>query len=292
MVVSHDAALLGQFDDFFVIEESGCHHFSGSFADLQASLGERADRSERAYARRLQQLVEQESRHHRVQQRRRRKKAVGRLHELDRCQSRSRLNRRKGAAQVSQARVHGISDARITDQRRFAVAARRALQVSLPLRVAVPAPAPNDGPVVSLDGVSVSRGDRPILSGWTRRLARDRVAVVGPNGLGKTSVLQVLLRQLPPSAGVVRTRLQRVGAIAQGAADWAGPESLPKRLAAHSDAAGLQAIAERLVAHRFPLALASRSRSSLSADTMGHPWRVLNACTDLDVRCRARCLHE
>lgn len=73
-----------------------------------------------------------------------------------------------------------------------------------------------------------------------------RVAVIGPNGSGKTTLL-----------GSMGDGSARFGVIAQGAGDWNLAESL-------LDCLGFTDAPERLVAHRFPLALAQRPLRSLS----------------------------
>jgi len=262
IVVSHDPDLLRSFGDFFVVEESGCHHFSGSFDGLQEVLRSTELARQARYLRRLESLRQDEARHQRVRQRRQRKKAVGRLHELDRCQSRVRLNTRRGLAQVSQGRVDSIAAARIADRRAWARATRRAMRVSLPLELVVPElPATGDSEIVGLRGVELVRGGRVLFSGVNRSIGRDRIAVTGPNGSGKSSLLQLMLGELSPTSGAVRTRLERVGFIDQGAENWKLDASLRDHL---SRTLELDSVASVLVAHRFPLALAERSMASLS----------------------------
>jgi ABC transport system ATP-binding/permease protein len=59
--------------------------------------------------------------------------------------------------------------------------------------------------VVDLEDVDLVRGERQLLSHATWRLGPgDRVGVVGVNGAGKTSVLNLVSGALPPSAGRVR----------------------------------------------------------------------------------------
>lgn len=59
--------------------------------------------------------------------------------------------------------------------------------------------------VISLDGVSMSYGRRRVLTGVDLDIRRgDFVAVTGPNGGGKTTLMRIILRLLSPTSGHVR----------------------------------------------------------------------------------------
>jgi ATP-binding cassette, subfamily C, bacterial CydC len=69
---------------------------------------------------------------------------------------------------------------------------------------AVPAPAPSRSDVVSLEDVTARYGadEEPALSGFELRLDPGRrIALVGPSGTGKTTVVNLLLRFLDPTEG-------------------------------------------------------------------------------------------
>jgi ATP-binding cassette subfamily F protein uup len=56
--------------------------------------------------------------------------------------------------------------------------------------------------VIEAEGVQKSFGERQVLKGVDFRLQRgERVGFVGPNGVGKTTFLRVLLGELPPDGG-------------------------------------------------------------------------------------------
>ena len=71
--------------------------------------------------------------------------------------------------------------------------------------------------VYDVEDVTLEVGDRRLLDGVTWRLGPgDRVAVVGANGAGKTTVLRLLLGELEPDAGRVRVgRTVRPGYLSQ-----------------------------------------------------------------------------
>ena len=65
--------------------------------------------------------------------------------------------------------------------------------------------------VAELQGVNKAFGDRPIVTNLSLRLMRgDRLALLGANGVGKTTLLRLILGEIPPDSGTVRlgTNLQ------------------------------------------------------------------------------------
>ncbi len=60
--------------------------------------------------------------------------------------------------------------------------------------------------VVETRGVSFARGERTIIRDFSTTIMRgDRVGLIGPNGSGKTTLLRLLLGELAPDSGTIRT---------------------------------------------------------------------------------------
>lgn len=73
-------------------------------------------------------------------------------------------------------------------------------------------------PLFQLEGVAFAVGGREILRPLTLDFAPGRiVALVGPNGASKSTLLKLLARQIRPSAGAIRCRGRELGA-------WGGRE--------------------------------------------------------------------
>ncbi|MFC3079889.1 ABC-F family ATP-binding cassette domain-containing protein [Phenylobacterium terrae] len=87
--------------------------------------------------------------------------------------------------------------------------------------------------VVEAKNIAKAFGARTILKNFSTRIIRgDRVAIVGPNGVGKTTLLKILLGELAPDAGEVTlgTNLE-VAYIDQARADLKPDMSLKDALA-------------------------------------------------------------
>src|SRR5207344_621995 len=64
--------------------------------------------------------------------------------------------------------------------------------------------------VFEAEGISKSFGPRVVVRDFSTRVMRgDRIGLVGPNGVGKSTLLRLILGELPPDSGRVRhgTRL-------------------------------------------------------------------------------------
>ncbi|MDH3750792.1 MAG: ATP-binding cassette domain-containing protein, partial [Gammaproteobacteria bacterium] len=58
--------------------------------------------------------------------------------------------------------------------------------------------------LIEVRDVDFSRGDRPIFSNLNLTIARGNVtAIMGPSGTGKTTLLQLITRQLAPDSGQI-----------------------------------------------------------------------------------------
>jgi ATPase subunit of ABC transporter with duplicated ATPase domains len=265
VVASHDRRLLADFEHFLVASESGCRHVAGTLAELDAALEREHQETEQRYARALHRLVAHEEHTLLVARRKARKKRYGRCRELDRATPRMRLNQKRDHAQVSHGRLAQIRAQRLEAVRAFSKSTRRALGVSLPLELLVPAlPAGDGADVLALRGVSAHAGDRCLFASLDLRVRRERVAVVGPNGAGKTTLLEIVLGRRAPAAGAALRDAARIGSIAQGATDWMLDDSLLACLQREDPALSPEDAAALVVAHRFPLSLGDRPLRSLS----------------------------
>jgi len=114
-------------------------------------------------------------------------------------------------AQEADWAIHGISARRTRNQGRLrrlaALRAERAEQIT---RAGTAAMALDAGErsgrlVIEAKNIAKSWGETPIVRDFSIRIARgERIALVGPNGVGKTTLLNLLTGQEAPDSGTVR----------------------------------------------------------------------------------------
>ncbi|MBX2856264.1 MAG: ABC-F family ATP-binding cassette domain-containing protein [Rhodobacteraceae bacterium] len=107
--------------------------------------------------------------------------------------------------------IHGVSGRRKRNVRRVAELAtlreqkRTAIARQGPAAMALESGQASGKLVIEAKEISKSFGDRQIVENFSLKIQRrDRVALVGPNGVGKTTLLKMLIGEMQPDQGSVR----------------------------------------------------------------------------------------
>src|SRR5438105_6567507 len=89
-------------------------------------------------------------------------------------------------------------------ERYFEMAAQEAPEAELDIELIIPTPPKLANRIIELRDVSVELGGRTLFQHVNLNLtAGERLGVVGRNGLGKSSLLKVILQELPAASGAV-----------------------------------------------------------------------------------------
>ena len=148
---------------------------------------------------------------------------------------------------------------------------------------ALPDPGKLAPPILRLEGAAVGyASDEPVLRQLDLRLDMDdRIALLGPNGNGKTTLMRLLAGRLEPSAGeVARASRLRVGYFAQDQADELDLAASPlQHLARLLPDANQRQLRARLGAFGFGVERADVAAGNLSG---GEKARLLFALVTWD----------
>ena len=171
VVVSHDRRLLETLSHTTLwLDRGRLRRLDRGFADFEAWRDETLDREERE-RHKLDRRIAAEEDWVRYGVTARRKRNQGRLRALE-AMRQQRRDERRAAGQV-----------------RFTIAAAEA----------------SGKLVIEAERISKSLGGRPLVRDLSVRIARgDRLGIVGPNGIGKTTLLNLLTGATEPDAGTVR----------------------------------------------------------------------------------------
>lgn len=265
IVASHDSRLLATFENFFLVAETGCRCFKGSFAKLQEELEQEYITTQKRYLRSVNRLAKKEEHILHIARRRGRKKRYGRVSELGRATPRQRLNQKRDYAQVKHGKMKKTRDERLSHVRQWTESTRTSLHVDLPL-VAPDIQLTQLDKSVAIDfqNVGMKFQEHILFENISFQLQRQRIAVVGANGVGKTTLLQIILGNRKPTTGLAKINQERIGSIDQEGANWISEETLLSKLMNYVSLDSPKMLTEILVAHKFPLALAERPIANLS----------------------------
>ncbi|HWF20052.1 MAG TPA: ABC-F family ATP-binding cassette domain-containing protein [Verrucomicrobiae bacterium] len=91
-------------------------------------------------------------------------------------------------------------------ERYYETAAQEVAPVEEDMELVIPPPPPLGNRVVELSGVGMELGGRALFSGFDFTFENGRrVGICGRNGMGKTTLLKIILGQLAPTQGTVKT---------------------------------------------------------------------------------------
>lgn len=207
IVVSHDRELLETMDAIVELTSLGAARYGGNWSQYRECkvLEHAAARRDLADAeknvlevdRKAQAATERKARKDRAGQRKRAKGDMPRI----------LAGMRKVRSEDTGGELTRVAERRRTQALQGLTSARERIDVLKPFSVVLPPTnLPTGKAVLTIDAVSVGYDpDRPVIKDFTLTITGpERVAIVGPNGSGKTTFLALVTGQLRPWTGTVR----------------------------------------------------------------------------------------
>ena len=287
LVASHDRALLERVDRILALEQGGWSLFGGNGSEYLAEKAAREERAELAFERAEADLKAIRRAEAEAEARLARRARTGKTLRRDGSNAKSLLDAMKSRSEATASRISGET-ARRSDAAESAVKEADLARANRPkLNVKVPGATAHQGRTeLAFEGVSFGYGTDRIVEGLSFALSGgDRVALTGPNGSGKTTVLKLAERKLDPQAGRIVRSSGRVARLDQMVSDLSteltAVEALRHRYPALTVNAAYAALAQfdlRAKAAEKPVSVLSggeRLRVGLAGALGGEPPSLL-----------------
>ncbi|GAB3983938.1 ABC-F family ATP-binding cassette domain-containing protein [Actinoallomurus acanthiterrae] len=219
LLVSHDRALLDRVDRIAELDRGEMRMYGGDFTDY-----EEAVRVSREAAERSVRTAEQELKREKREMQLARERAERRAGNAARNLKNAGLPKivaggLKRSAQESAGRSGRTHAARVDDARARLDEAGRALRDDQKIALELPGTRVPAGRTLFLgEGLRVRFGDRELFAGDGADLVirgPERIALTGPNGVGKSTLLRLVTGDLAPDGGTVQRADGRIAHLTQ-----------------------------------------------------------------------------
>ncbi|MBO9715132.1 ABC-F family ATP-binding cassette domain-containing protein [Sphingomonas sp.] len=204
LVASHDRALLEGVDRIVALSPLGARVFGGGWSGYAEARAAERGRAEAELDRAGAAVKGAEAQAQHARERQARRDRAGRAYAASGSAPKILLGRQKERAENSAGRGERVSDRTVDAAGERLDAARAQVEVVTPLVIDVPPTGlPSGRRLLAMEAACVGVGER-LLGPWTLEIAGpERVAVLGANGSGKTSLLRAAIGELPLASGSV-----------------------------------------------------------------------------------------
>ncbi|MPY58928.1 ribosomal protection-like ABC-F family protein [Streptomyces spongiae] len=218
VVVSHDRALLDRVDGIAELRPSELRWYGGNFTAYTEAVEREQEAAQRAV-----RGAEQEVRRHKREVQAAHERAQRRASNVKRAKHSLGVPRiHAGAlqrqAQESAGRAAAVHEQRVKEARAKLEQAGQGLREEARLAIALPpTKVPAGRTVLQCERVRLHYGDTELFGAGVDLAVRgpERIALLGSNGVGKSTLMRLVAGELAPSSGTVRTPVERVSYLSQ-----------------------------------------------------------------------------
>ena len=217
LVVSHDRKLLDRMDRIAELRDGRITTYGGNFSSYMAAVDEAQRAAADAVRNAGRQLEREKRQRQQARERADRKSGNAKRTLADAGLPKILAGARKRRAQESAGRGDSVHARRIDDARHRLDDAERAVRDDDTLALDLPdTVVPSGRTLLHARGLRVSHGARRVLDGVDLTVrGPERIALNGPNGVGKTTLLRVLMGEIEPQDGEVHVAAGRVAYLSQ-----------------------------------------------------------------------------
>jgi len=207
IVVSHDRTLLGEMDQIVEVTSIGARVYGGGWAlyDERKAAELAAAEHDLAHAEKTLDTIDRKTKE--MRERKDRRNAAGAKAAKRGGIPKIILGGMKMAAEVSSGDLNKLGEKRRASATASLMEAKAEIEVLQPMSVRLESTGlANGSTVLQLDRLTGGPVPaKPIIRQFSLTITGpERVAITGPNGVGKTTLLRLVTGELPPASGAVR----------------------------------------------------------------------------------------
>lgn len=219
LVVSHDRVLLDRMDQIAELYRGEIIFYGGNFTAYQETVEAAQTVAEGNIRNAEQQLKREKRQMQEARERAARRSSNAARNVKDAGLPKIVAGKLKRDAQESAARADDVHARRVDDARSRLDEAERALRDDKVIALDLPdTVVPAGRTVFTGEGLQISRGGRKLFADNGIDLSirgPERIALTGPNGVGKSTVLRIIDGSLEPDAGTVQRVDGRIASLSQ-----------------------------------------------------------------------------
>jgi len=207
IVISHDRELLETMDAIVELSSLGAARYGGNWSHYRERKALELATARRDLVAAEQRLADAARDEQVATERKARKDGAGQRKRAKRDMPRILMGMMKNRSEGSGGKLALLAERKRAEAQAATETARSRIEILQPLSVAVPASGLAAGKVVlQVDGLCGGHvPHRPVIRNLSFSITGpERVAVTGPNGTGKSTLLRLITGELPPSTGDIR----------------------------------------------------------------------------------------
>ncbi len=219
IVVSHDRDLLNKMDHIIEITPKGIHCYGGNYDFYQQQKAIELDALQHDYMEAKRQITKAKRSVQSTREKHEQRRAKGMRARRSGSQDKITLNSMKGRSEKTQSKMAVKEDHMLSHAKNKLDEVKDKIEIKPEMQCSLDATrVPNGKIVLEIENLSFSYPDqtKTLIQGFNLTLTGpQRIAIVGPNGCGKSTLIKLIRSLLKPIAGKIKVGVDQIAYLDQ-----------------------------------------------------------------------------